>query len=229
MSTPRKILDMAYGMSKLNEPEVTASETGELLPLLDRLLAGLFMEGSRINRKVFSRRADMPLEGGSWARPAGATMVLQLEAGAGMTTLTDPIPPGTVIGEVPFDQKRANRGRPSVYALGQRYYPAGNDADPVAGDLAFIYVGSPLPVLSLTAPLDPLLPDTFNGLLALEVALYLARKDGGERRAQEMAALSSELEREQARFVSWLESETAHEKRLYGHQIRVTPPGVRTG
>jgi hypothetical protein len=230
MSTPREIIDAAYGTSKLNQPGSSASETGELLPLLNRILRGLFAEGARVNRKIFATRATVAWTTDSWPRPTGAEMILRIEAGAGMASGAGAIAAGTEIVEVPFDQRRAEPGKPAIYALGQKYYPAGGPNDPTgAGSLVFFYSSRPVALTSLTQTIDPLWPDQFDSLLILEMARYLAAKDGGEKRAQETQVFISEYEREHARFVAWLEHESTVEVKSWGHFNRINPPGIQVG
>jgi hypothetical protein len=233
MSTGRQILDAAYATSKLNQPGTTASETGELLPLLNRSLRGLFAEAARVNRKVFAKSSTQPVSGSGWARPREAEMILRIEAGSGMSLVGSGggIAPGTLLTEVPFDQRNAEPGKPSLYSLGQVYQSVGRTGiDPATtGNLVFFYSSRPVTLDTLEQVLDALWPDQFDSLLVLEVAIYLARKDGGERRAQELAAFTAEFERERARFTSWLEHESIAEVKAYGHYNRINPPGVQVG
>jgi hypothetical protein len=229
MATPREIFDAAYSTSKLNQPGTTASETGELLPLLNRSLRGLFAEAARVNRKIFATRATVAYATDGWPRPTGAEMILRIEAGAGMTAPGGAIATGTQIIEVPFDQRNAEPGKPSIYALGQRYYTAGTTMDPTGGSLVFFYSARPATVSTLTSQMDALWPTQFDSLLVLDVAVYLARKDGGERRMAELAAFGEEYQREHARFIQWLEHESLTEVKMYGHYNRINPPGVQVG
>jgi hypothetical protein len=214
MSTAREIIDAAYATSKLNQPGASASETGELLPFLNRSLRGLFAEGARVNRKIFGARFTQPFAGDHWPRPVGAEMILRIEQN------------GVEVVEVPFDQRRAEPGKPAVYALGQKYYPAGGGVDPTNGALVFFYSTRPSEVATLAGNIDPLWPSQFDSLLILDMARYLATKDGGEKRAQELAAFTAEYEREHGRFVAWLEHESTVEVKSYGHYNRINPPGV---
>jgi hypothetical protein len=223
MATPREIFDAAYGMSKLNQEGEVAGEAGELLPLLNRTLRGLFAEGARVNRRIFTQRLTVPVSSGTWPRPAAAEVVLQIEGGSGSGV------EGTKVIEVPYDQQHVDLHRPAVFVLGQRYYSRGTPADPAGGSLIFYYSARPATVASLTAPIDPLWPSQFDQLLVLEVARYLAVKDGGEKRAQEIAAFESEYQREHARYVAWLEHESTTEVKTHSGGARIAPPGIQVG
>jgi hypothetical protein len=221
MSTAREIIDAAYATSKLNQPGASASETGELIPFLNRSLRGMFAEGARVNRKVFGARLSVNWTTDHWKRPEGAEMILRIEQN------------GTEVVEVPFDQRRAEPGKPSIYSLGQRYYPAGGGVDPTNGALVFFYSARPATIPStaegLNQDLDPLWPSQFDSLLILDMARYLATKDGGDKRGQEIAAFASEYEREHGRYVAWLEHESTVEVKSYGHYNRINPPGIQVG
>lgn len=233
-TTVRQIIDAAYATSKKNQPGAIASETGELLEMVNRSLRGFFAEGARHNRKFFGRRIEVEFNAGAsggWQRPEGAESVVRIEAGddvkdgAGST-----ISAGTQIVEVPFDQRNAEPGKPCIYSYGQVYYSAGNERDPAEGDLIFFCSMRPALLTALEGvegTLDPLWPEQFNQLLILDVARYLAVKDGG--REDEVAAFAAEYEREHQRYIEFLQHESTTEVKSWGHFNRINPPSIVVG
>jgi hypothetical protein len=231
-TTARQLIDAAYGHSKLNQPEVSANETGELLPLIQRRLRTYFAEATRANRKVFGTTAETSYSGGSWARPAGAEMIVRIEAGTGGLTKVGggAIAAGTEIIEVPVDQRNIEPGKPCIYAWGQKYFSVATTNDPTgAGALKFFYSKRADDIATLTTSLDALWPEQFNDLLILDVARYLARKDGGERRTSEMATLTAEHDAVRALWLAWLGHESLTEVRDYDHYTIRNNQGARTG
>lgn len=239
-TTVREIIDAAYATSKKNQPGAIASETGELLALVNRSLRGFFAEGARHNRKIFGRRIvvdfDDGEERGGWPRPASAESVVRIEAGGDGDIPTvggGKIETGTQIVEVPFDQRNAEPGKPCVYSYGQIYYSAGKDNDPLPDsgtELVFFCSMRPTTLTALEGAggvLDPLWPEQFNQLLILDIARYLAVKDGG--REDEVAAFAQEYEREHQRFIEFLQHESTTEVKSYGHFNRINPPSIVVG
>lgn len=227
-TTVEQIIEAALATSKKNQRGATASDTGELLPLVQRSLRGFFAEGARANRKFYGKKFDVAFSAGGWARPDEAEMIVRIEAGAGVTKAdASAIAAGTRIVEVPFDQRRAEPGLPAIYEYGQVFYAAGNAPDPVAGTLTFFGSARPADLTALTSTLDVLWPEQFNSLLILDVARYLAIKDGN--RPDEVAAFAEEYKRERDRYVAFLQHETTTEVKSYGHLNRMNDPGVNVG
>lgn len=241
-ATPRVLIDAAYGTSKLNQPEISAAESGELLPLIQRKLGGYFAEGAQLNRKIFGAKATIAFATDGWLRPKpgapsgcnGVEMITRIESGSGMTTIAQPggLTVGTEIIEVPFDQRSIELGKPCVYAWGQKFYPVGplsvsqlNNA----GNMVFWYSTQPATITNLTTAIDPLWPGQFDSLLILDIAMYLSRKDGGERRAGELVAFAAEYEQEHARYLAWLEHESVTELRDFDHYNVRNSPAVKIG
>jgi len=124
------------------------------------------------------------------------------------------------VTEVPFDDRRADRARPSVYMLGQVFYPAGNAGDPTGEPLIMFCSVLPAPLPTLASEIDPLFPEQFLRIVILDVAIYLAVKDGD--RENEIAAFTTEREREQARYVEYLRHATTTLGRRWGHAGHVS-------
>jgi hypothetical protein len=150
-----------------------------------------------------------------WARPINAESVWRIES-------TNNTVPTTVSGSevcvVPFDDKTAESGKPSVYEFGQEFYGAGNSLDPTSGTLQFFYSRRPTDPASLTATLDASWLEQFNEILILEVAAYLALKDG---RGDEYAALSADKASWIKQYIMFLEHSTANERRRFAHVRRI--------
>lgn len=222
------VFRMAYATSRHNEPGRIADENGELVTLLNELLASYHAEASRINRRFFGERFDVEYDGevGGWPRPERAEMVVQLKAGTGMKTSEgSPIDVGKDIVDLPYDQLHIEPGRPAVYSWGQVWYPAGRESDPVEGMLTVLASAAPEPLSDRDSNLPAKWPKTSVALLKWDIAIYLAVKDGD--REAEVAAFREQRDREHARFLALVEHESITETRSYGHGGRFTPPGVR--
>ena len=156
-----------------------------------------------------------PLTTVGWARPANAESVWRIEADTGTVPTTDT---GTEVCVVPFDDKTAESGKPSVYEFGQQFYGAGNSLDPTSGTLQFFYSRRPTDPANLGATLDSSWLEQFNEILILEVAAYLALKDG---RGDEYQALNADKASWVKQYIMFLEHATANERRRFAHVRRI--------
>lgn len=212
-TTPQIILDGAYAKSQKNKPGAIATESVELLQLVIRAMRGLYAFAARINPTFFAESAVVAFAGAGWARPNNAEAVFRIEN-----------PAGAEVVLVPYDDRRAEAGLPSVYAFGQIYRPASAGApDPQAGNLTFFYSKRPTDPANLAALLDALWTEQFNELLILEVAIYLAIKDG---RADELGAYRGERDQWAARFTAFLEHESLNLRRRYGQIARFNTQSI---
>lgn len=150
-----------------------------------------------------------------WSRPIDAESVWRIEATAATVPTTTA---GTEVVVVPFDDKGAEAGKPAVYEFGQQFYGAGNTLDPTSGTLQLFYSRRPTDPATLASTLDASWLDQFNEILILEVAAYLALKDG---RADEYVALSKDQEKWVKQFIMFLEHSTANERRRFAHVRRI--------
>jgi len=195
----------ALGTSILNR----ASQHGdaEIVGVVNRSIRRYFTQAARINPRVFGRRVEVGFNGAvsGWPRP-DCNVVYRVEKADGTEVVT-----------VDFDQRGADPVRPAVYELGGIYYSAGNALDPVAGSLFFFVSARPRAATALTGDpagtLDPLWVEDFNDLPILDVAMYLARKDG---RAADLAALAEEWKTEAERYRLFLQMGGANVLRDYG-------------
>lgn len=221
-TTVRDILDAAYAKSQKNRPGTVASESTELLQVVQRSMRGLFADAVAINRKIYAQRLVVPFDAGlgGWPRPDNAEAVIRIET-----------PAGAWVREVPFDDRSAESLLPAVFSLGQVFYSAGNPGDPVNGNLVMFCSMRPRDLTALTGDpagtLDPLWPEQFNEIPILDVAIYLAVKDLGGERAGELEAFRVERAEWHNRYRDFLAHETTTLTRRFGNDGRInTSPTV---
>lgn len=200
MSTPNDVYLMAYAKSKKNQPGEIATEATELLGLITRALRGLFAFGARVSPQFFGIQADVTGASSKWALPTDVESLYRIEYVTG----------GAKVELVPFDDRTAAEPDPSVYHFGQSIYAAGNanDPDPAADDLRFFYAKSAETPASATVELDSLWDEDYDELLAYELAIYLALKDG---RNEEVIDLRKDRDRWALLFAAHLEHYMAGE------------------
>lgn len=209
-TTVQQILTAAYAKSTKNRPGTIATENTELLQTVYRAMAGLFAFAARVNPTYFAKSSGVVGAGApaSFARPADAESIFRIETNT-----------GAEVAVVPYFDKSAESGMPAVYRIGQQFISAGNAGDPAAGvTLTFFYSKRPDVPATLASTIDPLWNEQYNELLVLEVAIYLAAKDG---RMDEVQQLVGERNRWVALFVAFLEHETSNERRRFGHLNRI--------
>lgn len=203
------ILEAAYAKSTKNNPGTIATESTELLQVVQRTLEGLFAVAARINPYHFAETVLTAATASThWERPEGAESIFRIEES------------GSEVVVVPFYDKMAESAKPAVYEYGQAFFPAGNagDPDPSTDSLDFYYSKAPEVLTATTDSLDPLWEEQFNELLIIEVSRYLAVKDSEtEGRAAEVASLMSEREMWANRYVAFLEHATVGIRKRYGH------------
>lgn len=206
-TTPQDILNGAYAKSLKNRPGAIASESSELLQLVIRAMRGLYAAAARINPTFFAETAVVAYAAPGWARPQNAEAIFRIE---------DPAQAEVVV--VPFDDRRAEPGKPAVFTFGQVYRPASAGApDPQNGNLTFWYAKRPTDPANLAATLDAMWTEQFNELLILETAIYLAAKDG---RDGEIGQYKGDRDRWANLFFAFLEHETLNERRRFGQVAR---------
>lgn len=199
-STVQDILTAAYSKSAKNRPGHIASESTELLQVVVRTLRRMFALSVKHNLTFYGERKVVAYNGsvGGWPRPSGVQSINRIE-----------FLNGTKIAEVPYDDRKAEEGMPSVYSYGQVFYPAGNTGagDPGSTDSLVLFCSShPTALAALGDTLDPRWPEDFNELLILKVARYLAIKEGG--RGDDVAAYDDEYKEWLADYVDFLFQET---------------------
>lgn len=206
-TTAQMILEAAYAKSLKNKPGAIASESSELLQLVIRSMRGLYAFAARINPLFFAETAAVAYAAPGWARPQNAEAIFRLE-----------LPTAAEVVVVPFDDRKAEPGKPAVYSFAQIYRPASALApDPQNGNLTFFYAKRPTDPANLDAVLDAMWTEQFNELLILEVAIYLAIKDG---RGEEVGAYKADRDKWATLFAAFLEHETMNERRRFGQVAR---------
>lgn len=212
-TTPREIINAAYAKSMKNKPGTIATESTELLQLVIRALRGLYAVAARVNPTFFAEDADVTLGSGAWDRPLTAESIYRIERVSGTTGGTGNA--GDEVVVVPFDDKTAEEGMNAVYEFGQKFFTAGNSLDPTGGDLKFYYSMRPADPANLAATLDPLWQESYNELLILETAIYLAMKDT---RGEEVKDLKGERDVWAGLFIAFLEHSTANLRARFGQE-----------
>lgn len=191
MATYGEIITRAYGFSKKNQPNRIAEETSELVGQLNHGLRAFFAIAARVNPTFFGTSSAVAFVSPGWVRPATAEIVYWIETAAGAEVII-----------VPFDDRGAEPSMPGLFQLGMSYRPRGLGNDPT-GDLTFFFSRQAVEDVSgLGATVDTGWPEAFNQLLSLELACYMARKDG---RMEELGALMGERDRWLALFISRVE------------------------
>lgn len=209
VTTVQEVLDGAYNRSSKNRPGILMVDATEGLKLVIRSLRGLYAYAARVNPTYFAETLAVSFATGGWARPAVAESIFRLET----ATLTEVV-------VVPWDDRVAEPSLPAVYAFGQKYYPASLSApNPQSGNLTFWYAKRPTDPANLAALVDALWTEQFNELLMLEVAIYLALKDG---RLDELMVLREERDSWAKLFTAFLEHETACERGRFNQVRRFT-------
>ena len=211
-TTPREIFESAYAKSKKNQPGTIATETTELLQLVIRSVRGLYAVGARVNPIFFAETNDITLGSGVWARPETAESIYRIERVAGTTGGTGSAEDEVAV--VPIDDKTAEKGMNAIYEFGQKFYTAGNTPDPTGGDLKFFYSKRPTDPADVDTAIDALWQESYNELLILETAIYLAIKDGRE---SEVKNLRVERDQWATLFIAFLEHATANKRQRFGH------------
>ncbi len=210
----QQMLEMGYAKSMQNNPGIIATESVELLGVVQRMLDGCFAVAARVNPIMFAEKATVAPVSNAWARPATAESIFRVEKTSD----------GSVVAVVPYDDQLAESALPSIYEYGQAFYTAGGlgDPDDTTDSLDFYYARRPDILTAVTDDLDAMWPEQFNELIALHVAKYLATKDSGtEGRQAELVVLQGEIEAWANRYVAFLEHATSNTRKRHSHMKRI--------
>jgi hypothetical protein len=207
----RDILYGAYGRSLKNQPQFIATEATELTQVVYRAMRGLFAAAARVNPLYFGIAATTAYTAPGWPRPSTAESIYRLETLA-----------GTEVKVVPFDDRAAEPGFPTVYEFGQTYIPTLIGPVVGFGNLRAYFSKHPDLLTAITDYIDAMWPESFNELLILETAIYLALKDGRE---TEIGTLVGERDRWAKLYFAFLEHETTNEVRRFGAHARFAVRG----
>lgn len=208
----RDILYAAYAKSLKNQPSYIASEDAELTNLVYRAMRGLYAAAARVNPLYFGESAAMSYSAPGWPRPQSAELVFRIETAT-----------GGEVALVPFDDRAAEPGFASVYEFGQVYIPTLIGPALGFGTLRAYYSKRPTTLANSGATIDAMWPEAFNELLAHEVAIHLALKDG---RDGELGTLTPARDRWATLFFAYLEHETVGERRRFASSLRFNQRGV---
>jgi hypothetical protein len=222
VSTVQDLVVAAYGYSSRNVPDVlvTTGFQSELTHLVARLQRALYTYAATVNPVFFAGFQDVDFtsdpdgEVAGWPRPATAITVFRQEH-------IDSAGNHTKVVKVNYDDRQAEQGEPCIYALGQKYFPAGNPLDPTGGTLRFFFSRVPTDPTSFTSPLDSQWPETYDTLLIVQIAAYLAQKDG---RTDEMQALQADEQAWMKLFTDFLMHPDADERRRIAAVRRTVSP-----
>lgn len=214
-TTVTQILEAAYAKSTQNNPGTIATESVELLGVVQRVLDGCFAVAARVNPIHFAEQAVVAAPGAAtpYPRPASAESIFRIEKAD-----------GTVVAVVPYDDQEAESGWPSLYEYGQGFHVPSvlSDPDPSTDALTFYYAKRPDTLTGVTDTLDAMWNEQFNELIVLHVAKYLAQKDiGTQGRDGELSVLEGEINRWANRFVAFLEHSTSNTRKRHSHIRRI--------
>lgn len=212
MSTPSDILTRAFGYSTKNKPSFLTDKADELRFVVVDAMRALYLLSAKVNPERFSKHTVVNVSTGGWTLPTDALAVFRLEDNAGKEIII-----------VPRSQLQADEGRGAVWVEGNRYYSAGNPLDPTSGSITFFYTKTPDVPGDINANLDALWPTTFDRLLALESAMYLAAQDG---RADDVAALQPMRDGWATSFITWLDVANSNIVRQYGNTRNINIPDL---
>jgi len=211
-TTPQDILTDAYSKSKANQPGRIATESTELLGVVNRAVRVFFSIAARINPLFYGDDADVAYGAPGWARPTNAEAIYRIEDDG-----------GDEIVVVPFDDLKGEVLKPAVYRFGQVYIGAGNTNDPTSGTLTFYFSRTPVDCVALDSTIDSAFPENFMELPIHEVAIYLALKD---ERAAEVQELKASRDSWLRLYLAFLEHETLNERRRFGHLTPFNVPSI---
>ncbi len=208
-TTVQDILDGAFAKSNKNQPGTIATSVTELLQAVIRATRGIYSFAAAIDPKHFADTLDVVGVGGSWERPEVAEAIIRIEDAAFAEVVV-----------VPLDDRLAADPQIALYEFAGEFIADATQTNP-PGDtdtLTFWFSkrpDDPLPVDDLDGVLDPDWDEAYNELLILELALYLALKDG---RDTEVQLLKVDRNQWAQLFGSYLMHSTANEQRRFGHK-----------
>lgn len=202
MSTAQDIIVAALLRSTKNQAGDIATLDTELVAALNRGLRGAYAIAARVNPEYVGAIESVVGVAGVWQRPALAESVWWIER-------TD----GREVAVVPPAERTAEPGLPSVYRLGRQYVTVGRMTDPTATETLRFYCAMRPAALALPDALPSSWDRGYDDLLILDLALYLALKDG---RLEEVPPLRAERAAWLQLYVNFLTHETAGIKRRFG-------------
>ena len=202
-TTVGDIIVAALAKSTKNRANAIATSATELTGAVYRAICGAFSLAASVDPTFFGKSASVALSGGAWPFPEDAESIFRIE------NLS-----GEEVALVPQDDKGAERVRPAVFRVGRSFYGAGNSGDPTTGNLVFWYSKRPSALTATTDVLDSMWLEAYNELLVLDLAIYLAVKDGRDDEAQ---LLGAERSKWADLFSAHIVHATVNEVRRFGN------------
>lgn len=217
-TTYEEIITNAHGFSSKNRPDQIATKQGELLALASRAVRGLFAVAAHANPEYWGQSENTNYDGliDGWARPANAQTVHAISR----------VGDGSPVAIVPFNDQRAETSRPAVYFYSRSYHTAaaGTTFGPINTDILKIwYARMPAKPAALADPIDGQWEEAFDGFLTIEVAIYLALKDG---RVDEAQLLRADQAKEAQLFLDFMQHANSGMVARFGSPRRITVPSI---
>jgi hypothetical protein len=200
-TTVQDVLNQAYAKSLKNQPGLIANEPVELLGQVNRIMRSIYSMAASINPTFFGKTAQMSEASGTWVEPDDSESVYYL---------TQDSDDAEVI-VVPIDEQDAEPGELAVYSLGRVFQAS--SSNPPAATLNVWYSKKADVETALADQLDQSWDEAYNELLVLEVAIFLAIKDG---RQEEVPGLIQQRNLELRRFQLRLEHHLANIRSRWG-------------
>ncbi len=213
-TTYEEIITNAHGYSSKSRPDQIATKQGELLALASRAVRALFAVAARANPEYWGQSENTNYFAPGWARPANAQTVYKI------TRTSDNVK----VAIVPFDDQLAERALPAVFFYGRGYRIAQSPLGPTDTDqLTIWYARMPEKPSALTDIIDAQWEESFDNFLTLEVAIYLALKDG---RMDEVATLRPDRDKEAQLFLDFMANANVGLVSRFGQPRRITVPTI---
>ena len=194
MPTVQNVIDGGVAYSTLND--TTLAVDSELIGVIDRAQKELMARHS--SRFITKTTVSAPGAGTAWTAPV-TSKIHRIEKAD-----------GTKVHVVDVDDQEAAFD-PRVYRLTDAVYTVGSNPNPASEALVFIHATVPATLSATGSNLQGSWPEWWTRILELEVALFLAVKDG---RASEAQLIQVELNSKKAEFdMDMAEDQTTEEHR----------------
>lgn len=213
MATAQELITDALSHSSANRPDVLATQATELLGQLNIEVGRVFAFARDVDPTYIAAITTVALTGNGWPFPANCYTVTRLEGTGNPAQGGGTVPSGAEVTIVPYDDRALEAGSPSVYEYGQVFYSAGNDGDPVSGDLRVFFARTPTEATGLGSTVDTPWPSEFTHIIVLGLAAYLAQKDG---RTEEATAMGEEQSAVLGQFRQHIRSRVASTRQRFG-------------
>lgn len=191
MTTVQQIIEAGYARSTSNDAGKLAGDP-ELIAYLNRRYQMRFalLASASGDNKLASTVLNLAGSPASAALPTDIIDIIRVQNAA-----------GAKVHVIPVDEKdRSWHVGPCVYRQGNSIVARGVAGDPVAGAALTLYhLDAPAALTLLASILDSRYPARFEGLLVLDLAVYLSTKDAG-RDEGEYRELVIESEKEEKAF-----------------------------